>query len=141
MFQSRFFYYWIWIIISRILPASIIGVEYGVFTTETTTAYKFGFAFIFVAAWSLFRFWEDLKRFAREMHEGFMREFIVSVTEIGPYMLLFGIGLLSNQFAQDFLFISGVLLVTNFAGVFARANHLRLRRKELMERGYVNVLR
>ena len=74
------------------------------------------------------------------MHEGFTREFVVSITEIGPYLLLFGIGLLSNQFSQDFLFISGVLLVTNFVGVFARANHLRLRRQELMGRGYVNVL-
>lgn len=141
MFQSRFFYYWIWIIISRILPVAIIGAEYGIFTTETTTAYKFGFAFIFVAAWSVFRFWEDLKRFAREMHEGFTREFIVSLTELGPYLLLFGLGLLANQFSQDFLFIAGVLMITNAVGVFARANHLRLRRKELMERGYVNVLR
>lgn len=141
MFKSRFFYYWVWITISRILPVAIIGAEYGIFTSETTTVYKFGFAFLFAAAWSLFRFWEDLKTFSREMHEGFTREFVVSTTEIGPYLLLFGIGLLSNQFSQDFLFISGVLLVTNFAGVFARANHLRLRRKELMERGYVNVLR
>jgi hypothetical protein len=140
MFKNRYIWYWLWIIISRIVPVTIIGIEYGVFTTETTVSYKFGFAFVFVVLWALFRFWEDLKRMAKEMNEGFMREFIVATTEVGPYLLLFGIGWIASSLAEDFLFISGVLLVSNLVGAVARANHLKLRRKDLLERGWVNVL-
>ena len=91
--------------------------------------------------WLLIKFWSDIKDFALDMKEGFIREFALSAANILPYLLLYGLGYVANSMTEDFMFFAGTLLLTNALGIVFRANHMRLRRQTLQERGYVNVLR
>lgn len=139
--SNYYLYYWLYIAVARALPTYLIVTKYNLFSSETSTAYSIGFVGVLLILWLAIKFWSDLKEFALDMPEGFTREFALSVANVVPYGLLYGIGLVSSQLTDEFMFFAGTLLWTNALGVFLKANHMRLKRLALKGRGYVNVLR
>lgn len=139
--NSQYLSYYLWIIVSRVLPIVIIGLEYDLFQKETETTYKVGFVGGILLLWLALRFGADIRDFAKDMREGFFREFSLTIAKSSPYIFMFVVAYLASSMAEDFMFIATTLLVTHLLGSALRANHKRIRRKKLQKRGYVNVLR
>lgn len=139
--NNKLLSYVLWVIVSRILPIIIIINEFDLVSPDISPVYRWSFAGFFVVFWGGIRFWSDFKDFARDLKEGFPREIFLAITAVGPYLLLYFIGVLATNLTDDFMFIAGTLFWTSLVGSVFRANHMRLRRKLLQERGYVNVLR
>ena len=108
---------------------------------EQAIVTQIGFPVIIVIFWALIRFWSEISEAVSTMKEGITRELAKSLMRIGPYILIYSLGFFIEAFYEDYLFITSVLLVTQAAGIVFDANHKRLKRKELVDRGYVNVLK
>ena len=139
LINNRYISYWLWLFVSIALPVIIIGRQFNFM--DRTIAFQIGFPMTLVLFWALIRFWSEISDAVSTMPEGITRELAVSFMKIGPYVLLYFIGFFLNTFYQDYMFVAGTLLVTQVGGVILNANHNRLKRKDLIDRGYVNVLK
>lgn len=139
--NSKVFLYLTYILFSFIAPLVAVTLEYGLYKQETSTTIKVATPVTIILLWAVFKFWGDIHDAVKTMKEGFAREFILSIMKLGPYILMFTIGILLKSFYEDYMFIATVLLITQALGVGSRARFTYLKRKELIDRGYVNVLK
>lgn len=139
--DNQYLSYYLWIVVSRLVPIAIIAWEYELYKKETETTYQIGFIGGILLLWLALRFGADIRDFAKDMKEGFFREFSLTIAKSSPYIFMFVVAFLAKTMAEDFMFIATTLLVTHLLGSALRANHKRIRRKKLQDRGYVNVLR
>lgn len=137
--RNKYVSYWAWILISLVLPVVIIGHKYDI--GERHIAVQIGLPFMITTLWAVIRFWNEISEFAQTMKEGILREFILASIRLGPYILLYVFGLIIEILHDDYMFVVMTLLITQIAGTIMHANYKRLKRKELIDRGYVNVLR
>lgn len=139
LWNSKSTIFILWITVTMVAPVALIMWRYDFL--KMTTGKQIGFPVLIVLLWALIRFWSSISEAIETMKEGFTREILRAVTRLGPYILLFTIGFGIKMLYKEFLFISTVLLLTQALGVILEARHSQLKRKELMKRGYVNVLK
>lgn len=139
LIKNRYVSYWLWLFVSIGLPILIIGRRFNFM--DRTIGFQVGLPMILVLFWALIRFWSQISDAVSTMPEGLARELTVSFMKIGPYLLLYFIGFFLNTFHEDYMFVTGTLLITQLAGVVLHANYSRIKRKALIDRGYVNVLK
>lgn len=139
--NSRVFLYLTHVLFALVAPLVAVTLEYGLYKQETSTTIKVATPVTIVLLWAMFKFWGDIYDSVKTMKEGFAREFILAIMKLGPYILMFSIGLLLKLFYEDYMFIATVLLISQALGVTAKARYTYLKRKELIDRGYVNVLK
>ena len=130
--------YWLWLFVTLALPVLIIGHRYDL--TSRPWWVQISIPTLIALIWALVRFWSEIAEAASTIKEGMGREIAVSIVKIGPYLLLYLIGFFLELFYQDYMYIVTVLLLTQVGGVILQANYKRLKRVELIGRGYVNVL-
>ena len=140
--QKRYLFYWIWFLVHKLSAVIVLGIKYGFFDSETATETKISLAVLLTAIWVVFSFWDHFGEFARDMKEGFLRELLVSVSQVFLPAILWSAGLLAKVVLDQYMFFTGTILITTLLGVVLRAYHLKYRRQVLIkEQGYVNVLR
>lgn len=146
--KKRYLYFWLDVLVSKILALVIIGIQYDLFRPNIvdtpagiTKQYKWSIWVIILFIWFIFSFWESLTVFIRDMKEGVLREILQGFASLFLPLLMWGSGVLAYYFIKDYLFFTGVILVTSMLGVFFKAKSNYHRRKVLLNRGYVNVLK
>lgn len=139
--QGRYVFYWLSAIIGRIVPIIAVGIKYDAFTPEVKWYYKAIILIAFLALWAILKFWHDLVEFARDMQDGLARETVLGIGRLGPYIMLWAAAIAAKVGTQDFLYLSGLLLLCQLCSLGFGAEHKRLKRKILMSRGHVRVIR
>lgn len=130
-----------YIFVSLVTPVLIVTWKYDIFKPDTPKAVKVGLPVAVILLWFVFKFWATIHDEIRTMKEGFIREALLSIIHLGPYILLYGLGIFLDIFYKDYMFLVTVLLITQTLGVIVKARYTYLKRKELIDRGYVNVLK
>ena len=141
LINSQYLFYWLHKLVALALPLLILVHHFELLNAEVSRRYRVGIILMLAFTWALLKFWSDIKEFALDMSEGFIREFTLAAASLIPYVLVYGVGLYAINLAEDFVFFASTLLWTQALGVILKANHKRIRRAALQERGYVNVLR
>lgn len=139
--KSRYLFYWLWVLASRIGPILVIGFKFKVFDGDVKTVYRIAIGFAFVVFWGLIKFWGDFIEYARALPEGLAREVVLGVGHLGPYLIMWGAAIAAKLAVDDFLYITGTMLVFQMVGVIFGAEHKRLRNKILLARGHVRVIK
>ena len=137
--NNKYVSFWAWILVSTVLPITLIGHKYNVLDRHWVI--QLGLPFMITLLWASIRFWSEISEFCQTMKEGILREFILASLRLGPYILFYVFGLFIEIFHDDYMFVILTLLITQVFAVGFHANHKRLKRAELQGRGYVNVLR
>ena len=141
LLNNQYLFYWLFALVARVLPIGILIHHFELLNPEVSRRYRIGIILMMGFIWVGLKFWSDIKEFALDMPEGFIRELTLSVASVVPYALVYGVGLYAVSLSDDFMFFASTLLWTQALGVLFKANHKRIRRATLKERGYVNVLR
>lgn len=138
---ARYLFYWLWAFVSRLLPITLLSIEFDLFESEQTTAYKGIVILSFLLLWAAIGFWSEFTDWAKTLPEGIGRESLIAVGSLGPYLLFWIFMLYSKIAAEQIFYISTMLLATQTIGVVFKAEHNTAKRKLLASRGYVNVLK
>lgn len=134
-------WFWSWIAASFVAPVVAIAVKYDLLAESTSTYVQVGVPSLMVAIFAIFRSWNVMREWAQEMPEGLWRELTLASMNIMPFLFLWVIGWLALNLSEDFFYIAKVLFITQAFGIFFRAKNRTIKRKKLIDRGYVNVLR
>ena len=139
--KARYFFYWLYALVTRVGAIAVVTWKFDLLAEEKSIWIKGGTLLGFLSFSALLKFWSDFVEWARNMEDGYSREILLGLGQIGPYILLWAAGILAKIAINDFVFITSTLLLTNMFGVIFKAEHMRLKNKILLARGHVRVIR
>lgn len=139
--KARYWFYWLYAITSRIAAIAAVSIKFDLFAEEKSTMFKGVVLLVILVFWAVLKFWKDYVEWARNMEDGFSREILLGIGGMGPYLLLWGAGLLAKIAVGDFIWITSAFLICNLLGVAFGAEHMRLKNKILLARGHVRVIK
>ena len=131
----------LWLIAARIIPIGLVSYRFDLFKSTTSTGVRIGVIGLILIVWFIFALWDLFKEWVRTFPDGMFRELLQAVVKVGPYILLWFIGIIARNLTEDFAFITFTLMLSQLTAVYFRARYNMLHRKALKKRGYVDVIR
>ena len=141
--KKRNIYFLLHIFTSKILALIIFIVKFDLIGPPkegVSKSYRIRIFLIIGLVWFVVDFWSIVSGFIRDMQEGLFREILHSLNTLFLPLLFWGSGVLAHYFISGYLFFTGTLLVTSMLGIVFKAFYNYYRRKDLLNRGYVNVI-
>lgn len=143
LFKKRqYMYYWLNALLANILPIIIVGVRYKVIGPASPgLGYTITILGIVGAVWLVLKFWNDFVDWVYDLDEGLPREILLSLSKVGPYIMIIIVIVFSSMFLKDVQFIAYTLGLGKFLGVFFSAKHQYYKRALQVDRGDRRVLK
>jgi hypothetical protein len=139
--QKRILYFWISILFAYIVPIIILSFKYDLFRKYVSLESKTSFWITLVLVFLLFKLWGSFKDFVDGMNEGLLRETLIVLLGLGPYILLFGSAILIDYFAKDYVYVVRVITAGYLGSIPFSIMHRRLDRQRRIDRGDVRVIK
>lgn len=139
--QKRIISFWLSILIAYVTPILIISFKYDLFKTYISAGTKVTTWLLLMILFLLIKLWGEFHKFVEDMNEGWLRETILVLMGIGPYLMLLGAALLVDYFANDFVFVAKVVSLSFLGAVPFTVYHNYHNRKRKIARGDIRVLK
>ena len=139
--QKRIMFFWIGISVAYVLPILVLSFRYDLFKSYVEFGTKLSTWVILLILFLLLKLWGEFRKYIDGMNEGVLREVLLTLLEVGPYLLILGTAFLVDYFAEDFVFVAKLISFCFLGSVPFTSLHRHYDRKRRIARGDVRVLR